>query len=554
MSANTTNQPSTPNAVERQRATRQREERAMCRAMARVNVAVSNTPQRPQGPVTFQTPNLGPPPGLGPPRSVPQRPREHETNPEQVPLPATPGNTVPSDAGTETVEQEMFGGSAESRQNEPIAAPFGQSAESASQYGTPERPTVGQEWPDHNTTLRELDERTEQARQEVEQLADTTARIDATSMMNFLFNKLRNEHPDRLRTFANPQEWLYAQIPEYMRAYNQAGNAQSPRGRETRPNTNTTAPRMNPAGGPRFFSPVRGEEASVEDPFEHEDSEATRTPTEDRQNGLDVDMWTQIFAPQQPGEDEETFNGCRFLQAEIMEPYRGARAQLALRLHRLARGKEREGSSADHEVDQQARRWAEERVAHQYQNDEDFNRSQQESERDVPRPQARRGTYPLGSVPSPTVAGVELVDDQILLVGQALSGRAREWYDREMSSPRRGRIYTTLEQLLGELYKRFINVANVHEPTKKYESLHFTQTGGVKQYADDIEHWSEQMVNRPSPYEVNKKFLRGISKEMAKHLLLYKSMSAELTSWELLVDAALEYESGEQFDTSRYNA
>ncbi|KZV59187.1 hypothetical protein PENSPDRAFT_695353 [Peniophora sp. CONT] len=280
MSHNPNNNPNTPNAVERNRATRLREERAMRRAMARVNVAV-NTPQRQQGQSTFQTPNLGPPPGLGPPRSAPRIPR-NEQNPERVQLPDSPGNTVPSDEGTETVEQDVFGESTSNQRGPMLAEELERTedgAEGASQYGTPSRPVAGPNWPDHDTTLRDIENRTEQARQEVDQLADTTARIEGVAMLNFLFNRLRTEHPDNLRTYANPQEWIQAQFPEYNSAYIRVAQASDrPRGRETRVDTpHVSAPRMDRRGGIRFFSPVRGEEVSTEDPFEQEDSEATRT-------------------------------------------------------------------------------------------------------------------------------------------------------------------------------------------------------------------------------------------------------------------------------------
>lgn len=51
----------------------------------------------------------------------------------------------------------------------------------------------------------------------------------------------------------------------------------------------------------------------------------------------------------------------------------------------------------------------------------------------------------------------------------------------------------------------------------------------------------------PSSYDINKKFLQGIPTDTTKHLLLIKNMSAELTSFNLLVESAMEYESGELF-------
>ncbi|KZV58867.1 hypothetical protein PENSPDRAFT_695732 [Peniophora sp. CONT] len=125
-----------------------------------------------------------------------------------------------------------------------------------------------------------------------------------------------------------------------------------------------------------------------------------------------------------------------------------------------------------------------------------------------------------------------MVQDQLVLVGQSLTGRALEWYDRETTYPRDSVLDWTLEQLLCGLYERFINVANVNEPTKRYERLKYTASAGVKHFADDIEYWAEQM---------------GIPVEMCKHLLMHKNMSAELTSFRHLVDAAMEYESGELF-------
>lgn len=140
-----------------------------------------------------------------------------------------------------------------------------------------------------------------------------------------------------------------------------------------------------------------------------------------------------------------------------------------------------------------------------------------------------------------------MVVDQIVLVGQALSGRALDWFDRETTYPRRSVLDWSLEDLLCGLYERFINVANVNEPTKKYESLRYSQAGGVKQFADDMQYWAEHMMNTPSAYDVNKKFLQSIPVDMTKHLLLNRRMSAESTSFMHLVDAAMEYETREIF-------
>ncbi|KAI0026506.1 hypothetical protein K488DRAFT_92429 [Vararia minispora EC-137] len=145
------------------------------------------------------------------------------------------------------------------------------------------------------------------------------------------------------------------------------------------------------------------------------------------------------------------------------------------------------------------------------------------------------------------ITGPQFIGDQIALIGQGLDGRAKEWFEREVLDPGRERAEWDLGDLIGELYERFVNVTNVHAPTVKYEALKYSSDSGVLDFANNIEHYAKRMVDHPNPYEMKRKFLAGLPTEIARHLLLDKQLSAELSSFRTLRDTALAYETGQKF-------
>jgi hypothetical protein len=146
------------------------------------------------------------------------------------------------------------------------------------------------------------------------------------------------------------------------------------------------------------------------------------------------------------------------------------------------------------------------------------------------------------------LVGPEFEDDRVSMLGETLSGRARTWFDREISNAWGDEDDPLgLSDVLCMMYKRFINIANVNAPIEAFKKARYSKRRGVLDFANELNHHAKRMIEQPSEYYVKKTFFNGLPHEMVKSLMTNKGISPELTPWSTIIDHAVQYESSLRF-------
>jgi hypothetical protein len=121
------------------------------------------------------------------------------------------------------------------------------------------------------------------------------------------------------------------------------------------------------------------------------------------------------------------------------------------------------------------------------------------------------------------------------LCGTTLAGLAATWYAVEVEAWNRRTNKWIFEDLVCELYKRFIHEVTAQNAATSYQKTKYSRAKGALAFFNDLQRHANRMVQPPDEYSMKRKFLRGLPEDIVENLLKSRRVSAEHTSMDKLL-------------------
>ena len=116
------------------------------------------------------------------------------------------------------------------------------------------------------------------------------------------------------------------------------------------------------------------------------------------------------------------------------------------------------------------------------------------------------------------------------LCGTTLTGLAATWYADEVEAWNRRVQVWYFEDLVCEMYKRFIHEVTAQNAATSYQKTKFTRSKGALAFYNELQRHASRMVQPPDKYSMKRKFLKGLPEDIVEGLLKARRVSAEHTS------------------------
>ena len=136
------------------------------------------------------------------------------------------------------------------------------------------------------------------------------------------------------------------------------------------------------------------------------------------------------------------------------------------------------------------------------------------------------------------VTGPSLAQEQILMLGACLTGDAEVFYIDHIVNRSPGRF--TFTEAMAMIIARFITQTSATTATQKFNEL--TYTDSVVKYYNSLERLATRMVKRPDEGTFNRRFFEGLPNKMVLKAIELYDVSAEMSTTQECVDAALRIE------------
>jgi hypothetical protein len=121
------------------------------------------------------------------------------------------------------------------------------------------------------------------------------------------------------------------------------------------------------------------------------------------------------------------------------------------------------------------------------------------------------------------------------LCGTTLAGLAATWYAVEVEAWNRRTNKWIFEDLVCELYKRFIHEVTAQNAATSYQKTKYSRAKGALAFFNDLQRHANRMVQPPDEYSMKRKFLQGLPEDIVENLLKSRRVSAEHTSMDKLL-------------------
>jgi Retrotransposon gag protein len=132
--------------------------------------------------------------------------------------------------------------------------------------------------------------------------------------------------------------------------------------------------------------------------------------------------------------------------------------------------------------------------------------------------------------------------EQVSYMGTCLTGKAQEWYHRNMAHFDRQVRDWTLETVVQGLQKRFLHTLTYHHMSNKFDAV-MKGTKTVKELMNELTKYAARMIQQPDDYMLRWHFVSALRNKVLK-----KGYNAETSSLDALCDTARMIE-----EASRYN-
>ncbi len=128
------------------------------------------------------------------------------------------------------------------------------------------------------------------------------------------------------------------------------------------------------------------------------------------------------------------------------------------------------------------------------------------------------------------------------ILGQFLTGAARDWYDEVIDNEQvTGRVWIFVDTI-GAMFKRFIHRSTARNAADKFLAAEYTKEGGVNGLWEYMIKWSMKMPSTPDDYTFNRKFVDALPEAIGVPMFQSRNVSVEKTPPLVLKRIALEQE------------
>jgi hypothetical protein len=136
-------------------------------------------------------------------------------------------------------------------------------------------------------------------------------------------------------------------------------------------------------------------------------------------------------------------------------------------------------------------------------------------------------------------------------MGTNLKDVAQDWFNQEVEQFHRIRKTWTFEDLVCEMYKRFINEATAQKAAGSFDRTEYSRKKGVIAFVNDLERKAARMVQRPDEYTFKRRFLDGLPDEVGEEILRVHGVSAEHSTLDEMIEATRKVENAQQYTEAR---
>ncbi|KIK63519.1 hypothetical protein GYMLUDRAFT_57694 [Collybiopsis luxurians FD-317 M1] len=149
-------------------------------------------------------------------------------------------------------------------------------------------------------------------------------------------------------------------------------------------------------------------------------------------------------------------------------------------------------------------------------------------------------------------------------LGSFLEGEAQRWFRQEVQcvpdafaeNPDPLAYHWTFMQVMNGLYQQFVHDASISQIADRFHAVVYTQSGGVKSLFNELKRWATCMPIPPDVYTFKQRLLLLIPESMCDHLTRIEKISAERSSVDNIMQAAIECErsihTGKYYASARY--
>lgn len=141
------------------------------------------------------------------------------------------------------------------------------------------------------------------------------------------------------------------------------------------------------------------------------------------------------------------------------------------------------------------------------------------------------------------ICGRQADQQRVDLTGTTLKEQASEWFAAEVEGFQRRTREWTFEEVIVEMYKRFIHEVTAQNASERFERARYSRSRGALSFLNELEKHAGRMVEPPNEYTFRKTFLKGLPHDLVEKLFLSRHISAEHTPLDRIVEEVKAMES-----------
>ena len=136
------------------------------------------------------------------------------------------------------------------------------------------------------------------------------------------------------------------------------------------------------------------------------------------------------------------------------------------------------------------------------------------------------------------MCGPDLDAARLDVLQESLSEEAAGWFHSTVESTYRTQAYWTFTDAVTALYKRFILTDSFQQASYNFRKVQYSTKGGVGRLYQEMCHWAQRMIDKPSESVFRDKFLASLPLDIEQNIVVYQRIDPmSVTSRELYMIA-----------------
>ena len=140
------------------------------------------------------------------------------------------------------------------------------------------------------------------------------------------------------------------------------------------------------------------------------------------------------------------------------------------------------------------------------------------------------------------LTGPDFDGNRMDVLSAALAGDAASWHFQNVQSPFRTQQYWSFEEIVVAIYKRFILTDAFQQASYEFQKVVYDPDRGVGGLYQDLCHWAQRMLDKPSETVFKDKFLASIPSSLEHEIVISRGVDRVAISSRDLYSLALKIE------------